>query len=367
MNRLFKNVYQNKKVLITGNTGFKGSWLTTWLLELGAEVYGLSNEVPTHPSHYDAARLNDHIRYYEIDVRNAEAVNKVVQEVRPEFLFHLAAQPLVRLSYKEPETTLGTNIIGTLNVLEALRTVNCPCIAIMITSDKSYDNMEWTWGYRETDALGGKDPYSASKGAAEMVIKTYAHSYFSNPQSPIKTVVGRAGNVIGGGDWAEDRIVPDCMRSWSNDKSVEIRNPGATRPWQHVLEPLSGYLLLGQRLSQNPTLNAEAFNLGPNPNQNISVEKLIVEIKKHWPKALWNDTSDPEEIHEDNLLKLCCDKALHQLSWHAVLSFEETAQFTVEWYRWYYEHPNDVILEFTQKQISDYIAIAKTRELIWTS
>jgi len=365
MSELFQGIYKNKKVLVTGNTGFKGSWLIAWLLQLGTEAFGISNGIPTQPSHFESARLDQKIQYFEADICDLEQVKKIIQEVQPDFVFHLAAQSLVRLSYDDPIQTLTTNIIGSAHILEALRQVNHPCNVVMITSDKCYDNVEWTWGYRETDALGGKDPYSASKGGAEFVIKTYAHSYFSDQNSPIKVAVGRAGNVIGGGDWAKDRIVPDCMRTWSQNQSVEIRNPVSTRPWQHVLEPLSGYLVLGQKLAENSKLNGEAFNFGPNPNQNYSVAHLIEEMQKHWSDGSWKDISNPENPHEANLLKLCCDKALHTLDWKSVMDFEETIRYTVDWYRHYYENPNEDIYGFTRTQIEEYTHLAKKRGLSW--
>lgn len=255
--------------------------------------------------------------------------------------------------------------MGTAHILEALQQVNSPCIAVMITSDKSYDNLEWTWGYRETDALGGKDPYSASKGGAELAIKTYFHSFFNTPQSKIKIGVGRAGNVIGGADWATDRIVPDCMRAWSQNQVVEIRRPNATRPWQHVLEPLSGYLVLGEYLQKEVQIHGEPYNFGPNTNQNFSVQELIHEMLPHWEGAQWKDTSDPHAPHEATLLKLCCDKALHQLAWSPVLNFQETAKMTVEWYRTFYENPHTDMYQYSIHQIEEFTELAKQRGIQW--
>lgn len=363
----FRDIYKNKSVLITGNTGFKGSWLSAWLLELGAKVHGFSFDVPTKPSHFEAALLNDKIQHNTADIRNLAKITNIYNSIKPDFVFHLAAQPLVRLSYEQPLQTLETNVQGTTNILEALRLGDFPCNAVFITSDKCYDNVEWTWGYRETDTLGGKDPYSASKGAAELAIKTYACSFFKNPMSKVKVAVGRAGNVIGGGDWAVDRIVPDCMRSWSGGKIVEIRNPGATRPWQHVLEPLSGYLILGGKLAQQPEINGEPFNFGPPANQNHSVKDLIEEMRNYWNQIQWEDVSKKQDhLHEAGLLKLCCDKAHHQLNWEPVLNFQETVKYTVDWYRYYYEHSQENILDFTLNQIKEYETIAKKRGLPWT-
>ena len=227
-------------------------------------------------------------------------------------------------------------------------------------------NVEWTWGYRETDALGGKDPYSASKGAAELAIKTYAYSYFSGKDSLVKVAVGRAGNVIGGGDWALDRIVPDCVTSWSQGKNVEIRNPLATRPWQHVLEPLSGYLVIGQKLVELPSINTEAFNLGPDSKQNHTVAELIDDMSHHWDGVQWESVGDASSYKESTLLKLCCDKALHSLEWRATMNFKETVRFTVEWYRHYYENPPADIYDFTKQQIQDYTRLASEQDIAWT-
>lgn len=362
---LYKNVYQNKKVLVTGNTGFKGSWLSIWLVMLGAKVYGLSNGVPTKPSHFDSAKISDKITYVEIDIRSLHDVTQIINEVKPDFVFHLAAQPLVRLSYNDPTLTIETNVIGTMNILEALRRVNHTCCAVMITSDKCYDNVEWIWGYRETDALGGKDPYSASKGAAELVIKTYAHSFFSKEESNIKVASSRAGNVIGGGDWAQDRIVPDCVTSWSKGKNVQVRNLSATRPWQHVLEPLSGYLLLGQNLFENPKIHGEPFNFGPNADQNYTVGELVEEMQKNWPVSGVDVIPNPaDQKKEATLLKLCCDKAFHLLGWQPTLNFIETVQFTVDWYQKYYTQNTD-IFDMSCKQIEEYIQLALERQQIW--
>ncbi|MCZ7393738.1 MAG: CDP-glucose 4,6-dehydratase [Candidatus Methanoperedens sp.] len=362
---LFGDIYSNKKVLITGNTGFKGSWLSIWVSMLGADVYGLSNGIPTTPSHFTAAGLKDKITYYEKDIRTLQDVRQIIEEVKPDFVFHLAAQPLVRLSYSNPALTIETNVIGTMNILEALRQLDHPCCAVMITSDKCYDNVEWIWGYRETDSLGGKDPYSASKGAAELVVRTYANSFFNRPESKVKVASVRAGNVIGGGDWAMHRIVPDCMRAWSQGEPVKVRNLNATRPWQHVLEPLSGYLRVGQKLSEDPGLNGEPFNFGPPADQNYTVGELIAQMQESWQGGV--DVLQPgRDEKEATLLKLCCDKALHMLGWKANMNFQETVKFTVDWYKTYYEQKEDVF-NMTCDQIEEYVKMAKDRKLIWVS
>jgi CDP-glucose 4,6-dehydratase len=359
-------VFDGKKVLVTGHTGFKGSWLSVWLARLGARVTGYSDGIQTHPSHFEVANLNGLVTHVLGDVRDAVRLKKVVTDLAPDFVFHLAAQPLVRLSYAEPQRTMETNFMGTTNMLEALRSLQSPCTAVMITSDKCYDNVEQVWGYRETDALGGADPYSASKGAAELAIRAYAKSYFSSDESPIRVAVARAGNVIGGGDWAVDRIVPDCVRAWTNGEPVLVRNPGATRPWQHVLEPLSGYLTLAARLHSEPVLKGEPFNFGPPAHQNHSVADLIDRMQSYWPSSRRAPTNESAQVYESGLLKLCCDKALQLLGWQPVLNFEETVSFTAEWYRSYYDaQVGKSVLKYTEYQIANYEALAAERGAIW--
>ena len=363
---MFAQQFHNKKIIVTGHTGFKGSWLTAWLLRLGARAVGISLDIPTTPAHFSTAQLEGRITHYFADVRNLARMVEIIGAEKPDFVFHMAAQPLVRKSYREPLSTIETNVMGTANVLEAVRLLNQPCNVVVITSDKCYDNVEQVWGYRETDSLGGKDPYSASKGAAELVVKTYAHSYFGAANSPVKVAVGRAGNVIGGGDWAEDRIVPDCVRAWSSGKAVDIRYPQATRPWQHVLEPLSGYLQLGLALAQRPELNGEPYNFGPPAHQNATVAELLNAMQAHWPNTHWNDVSGAEKIHEAGLLKLCCDKALQHMGWRPVMDFAETVRFTAAWYRAYYAAPEVSNWDFTQSQIAEYETLAVARNLSWT-
>ena len=360
------NRYNGKHVLITGHTGFKGSWLSLWLNMLGAKVSGISINIPSTPSHFIAAKLSDKIEDYRIDVQDGEAVKRIIQKVQPDFVFHLAAQALVRPSYENPVETMMTNTIGSVNILEALRGLDKPVTAVMITSDKAYDNVEWVWGYRETDRLGGKDPYSASKGMAELAIRSYVDSFFSASNSNVRVAVTRAGNVIGGGDWAIDRIVPDCMSSWSNNEVVDIRSPDATRPWQHVLEPISGYLTLGVQLSTNRKLHGEAYNFGPPAHQNHSVRELIDDMSNYWNSVCWNDiSSSKKHLHEAGLLKLNCDKALFDLQWQPTLEFQETVEMTVEWYKRYYQEKNNSMFDFTIDQISEYNELAKKRKLKW--
>jgi CDP-glucose 4,6-dehydratase len=367
MNR-FTELFAGKKVLVTGHTGFKGSWLSVWLARMGARVTGYSDCIPTQPSHFEAIHLDRLVSHVLGDVRDAAHLQEVVTELTPDFIFHLAAQPLVRLSYEQPRRTLETNFMGTVNVLEALREFRSRCIAVMITSDKCYDNVEQVWGYREDDALGGKDPYSASKGAAELAIRTYAQSYFSRPDSPVRVAVGRAGNVIGGGDWAADRIVPDCVRAWSRGEPVVVRNPRATRPWQHVLEPLSGYLTLAAKLYADSGLNGQPFNFGPPAQHNHSVGDLIDTMQSRWPSARMARTDESGQVYEAGLLKLCCDKALHLLGWQPVLDFEETVAFTADWYRHFFDATAEKsALAFTESQIERYEALAAERGAVWQS
>ena len=362
---LFNNVYKGKTVLVTGHTGFKGSWLITWLLSLGANIVGLSKDIPTSPSYYESSSLDNNIKDYRIDICNINKVRDLISECQPDFVFHLAAQALVRYSYESPLETITTNAIGTANVLDAIRCIDKQIVAVMITSDKAYDNVEWVWGYRETDRLGGKDPYSASKGMAELTIRSYIESFF-NKDSNVRVGITRAGNVIGGGDWAKDRIVPDCMNAWSNNEVVNIRNPKATRPWQHVLEPLSGYLTLGMALVDNENIHGEAYNFGPPAHQNHPVCELIDEMTKYWDHVRWNDISQSQvHLHEAGLLKLNCDKALYDLNWQPTLQFEDTVRMTVEWYKSYYQNTYQSMQKFTLDQIEEYIDFARIRNMPW--
>lgn len=357
--------FNNKTVVLTGHTGFKGSWLTAWLKQLGAKVVGIALNPPTEPSHFSVARLSEGISDYRIDIRNSTELQEVIVNAQPDFVFHLAAQALVRRSYDDPIETWGINVLGTLHVLEALRKLDKPCAAVIITSDKCYDNVEWVWGYRETDAMGGPDPYSASKAAAELAIRSHIKSYFPKETSKIRIASARAGNVIGGGDWADHRIVPDCVKAWSNNNLVELRNPHSTRPWQHVLEPLSGYLTLAMALTQRPELHGQPFNFGPQTQQNHSVLALVQQMALYWDQVRWQDVSDlAAGPYESGLLKLNCDKALHFLQWHAVMGFEDTVRMTAEWYRGYYHQPAQ-IAALTAAQITNYTAIAKQQRLGW--
>jgi CDP-glucose 4,6-dehydratase len=366
----FANIYHGKRVFLTGHTGFKGAWLAEWLLSLGAEVTGFALPPPTTPSLFDQLGLANRLRHIVGDVRDLSAVQSALDECCPDFVFHLAAQPLVRLSYDQPVETYATNIMGTVNVLEAVRLRGKPCAIVAITTDKCYDNKEWVHSYREEDPMGGYDPYSSSKGAAELVIASYRRSYFSSADSPVKLASARAGNVIGGGDWALDRIVPDCIRALARGETIPVRNKIATRPWQHVLEPLSGYLWLGACLhsSQLTAFSSQltsAFNFGPALASNRTVAELVQEILKHWP-GKWEDKSDPKAVHEAKLLNLATDKAHHFLGWTPAWPFAETLKQTVAWYHQAADSQTD-IHAYTSGQINAYTAAAKSAGVIWAA
>jgi CDP-glucose 4,6-dehydratase len=408
----FANVYAGKRVLVTGHTGFKGSWLCEWLLALGAEVTGLALEPATQPALFDQLDLASRMRHVVGDIRDLGTVIRVIEETRPEFVFHLAAQPLVRLSYDIPVETYATNVMGTVHVMEALRhwttqqrttnneqpTTNNQqpprsCVAVMITTDKCYENREWVHSYREEDPMGGYDPYSSSKGAAEIAIGAYRRSYFSKSDSPVRLASARAGNVIGGGDWALDRIVPDCIRALERGDAIPVRNKVATRPWQHVLEPLGGYLTLAaalatsheeqrtkneergtnneQRTTNNQQLTTAplcgAFNFGPNLTSNRTVAELVREVLKHWPGE-WVDRSDPDAVHEAKLLNLATDKAFHFLGWQPVWNFEETIAETIGWYRdaRLLTTPAD-FQTLTCRQIAGYTTAARSKGIVWAN
>jgi len=362
-------IYKNKKVLITGHTGFKGSWLTQWLLLLNAKVYGYALEPPTNPSLYQQLEIDSKIDSNINDIRDFDSFKKFIQKVKPDIIFHLAAQSLVRESYENPIDTWETNVNGTANLLEAVRQLELETNIIVITSDKCYDNKEWIYGYRENDALGGYDPYSASKGAAEIIVSSWRNSFF-NPlkydEHKVKLASSRAGNVIGGGDWSKDRIIPDCMRALQENKTIQIRNPYATRPWQHVLESLGGYLLLGTKLLSCDKEKLEqycsAFNFGPFSNSNKTVESLVNEVLKHW-NGKW-EYNEEDAVHEAFLLNLNIDKALQFLNWNPVWDFKTTIENTVDWYKNGFKNPAS-IAEITKNQIKQY-SISFNKKIINT-
>lgn len=360
----FSGAYRGRRVLVTGHTGFKGSWLALWLKHLGADVAGYSIDVPTTPSNFGILGLEGQLEHHLGDIRNRASLADVFDRVRPEVVFHLAAQSLVRRSYADPVATFETNTMGMVNVLDCIRERPWVRAAVLITSDKAYRNNEWVWGYRETDALGGHDPYSASKGCAELVAHSFFHSFLRD--SPTRVATTRAGNVIGGGDWAADRIVPDCVRAWASGASAVIRSPQATRPWQHVMEPLSGYLWLGARLlADQAGLNGESFNFGPDADVDQTVAQLIEAMSGRWPGVQWHVPQGFEQGgHEAKLLKLSCDKALFHLQWKAVMRFHETVDMTVDWYRRWHSADSDM-RAVAEEQIERYCAMARERRLSW--
>ena len=364
----FNSAYSGKRVLITGHTGVKGSWLCCWLLKMNAVVIGLSDKIPTQPSIFEVLNLENKIEHHKGDVRNLDDIKPLIKKYKPDFIFHLAAQPLVSVSYQNPLETLSTNILGASVLLEAIREIDHPCAVVMVTSDKCYENNEWVWGYRETDAMGGKDIYSASKGAAELVFKAYFQSFFSRPDTPIRLATGRAGNVVGGGDWSKDRIIVDCIRSWTNAKPVEIRSPNSTRPWQHVLEPLSGYLALAASLYAEAPINGESFNFGPKSEQNRTVVELIEDLAVQWgfgdAKEAYFITSNTSYA-EAELLKLNCDKAHSKLKWQSNLEYDECVRLLSDWYKKYYSSENGNMFEFTISQIASYEDRAQDRLISW--
>ncbi|MDX4035716.1 CDP-glucose 4,6-dehydratase [Aliarcobacter skirrowii] len=364
MQSLFSGIYKDKTVLVTGHTGFKGSWLVYWLNQMGAKVVGYSLEAPTNPNHIELLNLD--IISIIGDIRDLDKLNQVFSEYKPDIVFHLAAQPLVRLSYENPIETYETNVMGTLKVFEASRINNVKAI-VNITSDKAYENKEWIWGYRENDPMGGYDPYSSSKGCADLLATSYRNSYFNinEYKKTHNTLLAtcRAGNVIGGGDWAKDRLITDIMISVSQGKKVSIRNPKATRPWEHVLEPLSGYLHIGQKLLEEKVEFAEAWNFGPSDEGSITVEEVVQNVKKHWDKIDYEINKDPNQLHEANLLKLDCSKAHILLKWKDVWDSETTFEKTVKWYKAYYENNKEIL---TQNDLESYIADAKAKNIEWS-
>lgn len=360
---MFNNTYCNARALVTGHTGFKGSWLAFWLVQLGSKISGYSLLPPTEPNHFDLLDLN--IVSTIGDVRDAEKVKQLFNEQQPEIVFHLAAQPIVRLSYKDPVATFSTNLMGTINVLEAARECRSVRAIVIVTSDKCYDNKEWIWGYRENDSIGGYDPYSASKGCAELITSCWRNSFF-NPADYGRThntllASVRAGNVIGGGDWAQDRLIPDMMRAVSNSETVNIRNPRATRPWQHVLEPLSGYLLLGQKLLEGRKEFADAWNFGPSEDGNVTVVEIVDQVKAVWPKIDYEIQKSPDQPNEAGLLRLDCSKARTKLQWSPVWDVKTAIAKTTQWYRAFHESADVRSFE----DLHGYISDAKNKQIFW--
>jgi len=348
----YYDIFRNKKVLITGDTGFKGSWLAYWLNFLGADIYGFALTPKHKYDHFSVLGLEKIIHHRDGDIRDFTQVQDFIKKIEPEFVFHLAAQPLVRKSYSEPKNTFDTNVTGTVNLLEAVRLTPSVKSLVVITSDKCYKNKEWCWGYRETDELGGKDPYSASKAAAELIFSAYNDSFFSTrPNFGAASV--RAGNVIGGGDWSADRIVPDCIRALKNAEPIQLRSPKATRPWQHVLEPLSGYILLALRMYENPNTYRGSYNFGPDSGEMHTVEDLAKELVKIWGTGEITITKKEDDPPEAGLLHLNCDKAHYYLGWYSKWNFKKTVEQTAKWYKSvkYGESAKNI----TKQQIIEYM------------
>lgn len=349
----FSQIYEGKRVLITGHTGFKGSWLALWLQTLGAEVTGISLAPTSTPNHWDLLRLD--MSSFYLDIRDSAALQKALYKTKPEMIFHLAAQPLVRQSYRNPLETWSTNVMGTANLLDACRSLSELRAVVVVTTDKVYKNCEWEWGYRENDRLGGHDPYSASKAASELVVDSYRKSFFDKGMPLLATA--RAGNVIGGGDWSEDRLIPDLVRAIQQKTILSIRSPLATRPWQHVLECLSGYLLLGQKLLEGKGIFADGWNFGPKLEDNRTVSGVLCILQKYWPDLAWEEVRRDFQPHEANLLYLDSAKAKSHLDWRSVWSLEEALSATAEWYRDYINR-NKVI---SSRQLHDFMTAGYQR------
>ncbi len=353
----FANIYRGKRVLLTGHTGFKGSWLALWQHELGADITCVSLPYEAEPNHWGLLKLPVDDR--RLDIRDADALMRVVQETQPEIVFHLAAQPLVLRSYRAPLETWSTNVMGTANLLEACRQTPSVRAIVAVTTDKCYENREWSWGYRENDRLGGHDPYSASKAGSELVAASYRTAFFNSATSPL-LATARAGNVVGGGDWSEDRLIPDLIRAMENKQSLEIRSPQATRPWQHVLESLSGYLLLGQMLLTGDKAHAEAWNFGPEPEGNHTVAEVLAKLSQQLLNLRWHIAEQPQP-HEAKLLYLDSAKARTQLHWQPVWNIETTLAKTAEWYRAWMETRQNI----SSVQLAEYVATAAKANVEW--
>ncbi len=347
--------WKGKKVLVTGHTGFKGSWLCLWLQQVGAEVVGYALEPPTLPSLFEVARVGEGMTSIEADVRDLGRLRATVAEHRPDVVLHLAAQAIVRAGYDDPIETYSTNVMGTVNLLEAIRREPSARAVVIVTSDKCYDNLEIERGYVEGDVLGGRDPYSNSKGCAELVTRAYRDSFLAEAESPVAVASARAGNVVGGGDWGRDRLVPDIMRSFLERQPLYVRNPKATRPWQHVLDPVGGYLTLAERLYQDGGRFAEAWNFGPADEDPLPVGALVERILEHWDEPIEVEVDPGPHPHEHHLLRLDPAKARTRLGWIARLSLPETLGWIVEWYRAYRDGGD--MKAATESQIERYRAI----------
>lgn len=363
---MFANVYAGKRVLVTGHTGFKGSWLSAWLKLLGAKVIGVSNSTREGLTLYSILEKSDFEADHRIDVRNYNEICQCIVDSRPDFIFHLAAQSLVGVSYSKPLETFSTNSLGTVNLLESIRQISSEVVAVFITSDKVYENRETGVPYKEDDPLGGHDPYSASKAMAEIALRSYYLAFVKESLTYARLGIGRAGNVIGGGDWSEGRLIPDCVRAWSRKEPAILRNPDATRPWQYVLEPLSGYLRLGQCLTEERRLNGQAFNFGPNneSKEGVTVQELLEKFCARWPEAKWSKSIDTKN-HEAGLLSLDSSKATRELEWRPALTLTETAEYTADWYRAASTQGVAALREISLNQIVEYCDTARVRQITW--
>jgi CDP-glucose 4,6-dehydratase len=357
---LFDGIYSGKKVLITGHTGFKGSWLAIWLHKMGAEVIGLALDPFSEKDNYVLSGIGGKIKAdLRADIRDGQLLKDIFSQYQPEIVFHLAAQPLVRLSYKIPVETYEVNVMGTINVMEAIRVTDSVKVAVMITTDKCYENREQIWGYRENEAMGGYDPYSSSKGATEIAIASWRRSFF-NPneyEKHGKSIASvRAGNVVGGGDWAIDRIIPDCIRALEQGKSIEIRSPKAIRPWQHVLEPLSGYLLLAKKMWNEPTKYCEGWNFGPRMESIVPVWEVAKKVVNEYGQGSLKDVSDSADLHEAKLLMLDISKAAFELGWKPKMNIDQCIALTVDWYKRYKQEP---VYDVCCEQINQFLNYSK--------
>ncbi len=366
---LFNGIFKNKTVFVTGHTGFIGSWLVLWLQSLGAKVIGYSLEPPTKPSLFETLSLENEITHIIGDIQDKQNLSDNIEKHKPEIVIHLAAQSLVRASYEDPSETFQTNILGAVNILDSIRKLDYVKACVIMTSDKCYQNLNSNHFHKETDPLGGNDPYSASKGAAEIITNSFRNSFFNleknhDKNTGIATV--RAGNVIGGGDWARDRVIPDCVRALTTDKKIRVRNPSSIRPWQFVLEPISGILWLGSKLYAKPKKYSEAWNLGPNQTSNTTVEKVVQNVIRIWNKGDWIDVSKESRDQPIELISLLLDstKALNLLEWKTVYSFENAINETVSWYKSYYN--NDTPMrELSVNQIEQYSKTANQMDITW--
>jgi CDP-glucose 4,6-dehydratase len=361
VNPVFGDAYRGKTVLVTGHTGFKGSWLCLWLRELGARVVGYSLPAAAEPHHFGLLDLD--MKSVAGDLRDRGRLAGVVAEHRPDIVFHLAAQALVRRSYRDPVGTFESNVLGTVNLYEACRPLPEVRAIVTVTSDKAYENREWVWGYREGDPVGGHDPYSCSKGCAELVTACYRNCFFHPPHGSTLLASARAGNVIGGGDWAEDRLVPDVIRAAARGEAAVMRNPAAVRPWQHVLEPLSGYLQLGEALLRGREDCAEAWNFGPEEQGAVEVEAVVRRLQQTWPKIRYTIQRDPQGAHEAGILKLDSSKARFRLPWRPVWTWEEAVETTASWYRAFYEERRVT----TRETLRQYVGDARARGRAWAN